>query len=182
MPENGKNPKIAQANIGALKIIKYPDPRLREVSTAVEPGDDRLRRLVDRMFELITGPQGVGLAAPQVGITVCLFIVSKELGSVEHRVYINPEVLSAEGSRSDEEGCLSVPGITFKIKRSNVVNLRATDLGGRTFEQSGEGLPARVFQHEMDHLDGRLITDRMGTVAKLANRKTLRELEEQSSD
>jgi len=169
-------------DIPSLTIVKYPDARLREVSTPVESVDADLHPLTEKMFELMTAAQGVGLAAPQVGVTVRLFIISRQLESVEHHVYINPEILSVAGRQKEDEGCLSIPGITSKIARSAVVDIRATDLDGRSFEQRAEGLIARAFQHEMDHLNGRLIIDRMSTVARLANRKTIRELEEQASD
>jgi len=174
-----RNPKIRQADLPSLKIIRYPDPRLREVSTPVEEIDDHVRRLADRMFALMLAAKGVGLAAPQVGVTVRLFVTSPTFQEQDRRVYVNPELISLDGQQEDEEGCLSFPGITSKIKRGHVATIRATNLDGQTFQETGEGLTARVFQHEMDHINGRLLIDRMGSVARLSHRRALADLEEQ---
>jgi len=169
--------KIHRGEIPSLTIIHYPDPRLEEESTPIAEVDAGVRELVDKMFELMSAAQGVGLAAPQVGIAIRLFVASARLEDSDRRVYVNPEMISVEGAQENEEGCLSVPGVTCKLKRGNVVTIRAMSLDGEVFEETAEGLLARIFLHEMDHLDGRLILERMGTVARLANRKTLKELE-----
>ncbi len=173
------NPKIHRDEIPSLKIIHYPDPHLGEESTVVDEVDAAVRELVDKMFELMSAAQGVGLAASQVGITIRLFIASSTLEDSERGVYVNPEIISVQGAQENEEGCLSLPDVTCKLKRPGIVTIRAMSLDGEVFEQAAEGLLARIFLHELDHLDGRLILDRMGAVAKLANRKTLKELEEQ---
>jgi len=175
------NEKIRQVNVDRLTVIHYPDPRLREVCTPVDVVDDSVRALVDRMFELMFEFRGVGLAAPQVGVTVRLFIASPTFQPDDRRVYINPEIIAAEGAQDGEEGCLSFPGISCKIKRSKAATIRALDRAGKAFEEPGTDLAARIFQHESDHLDGRLLVDRMGSVARLANRRALREMEESFS-
>ncbi|MFB3893874.1 MAG: peptide deformylase [Phycisphaerae bacterium] len=170
--------KILSADLASLRIIKYPDPRLAEVSTPIEEVGEYLRPLVDRMFELMFAAKGVGLAGPQVGITVRLFVASPKYDKADRRVYINPRLLSVDGSQDEEEGCLSVPGVNAKVKRYAVATIEATGLDGRIFQESGTELTARMYQHELDHLNGQLIVDRMGTVARLANRKTIKGLQE----
>jgi len=171
------NEKIRQVSIDELKVIHYPDPRLREVCTPVEEVDDSVRALIDRMFELMFESHGVGLAAPQVGVTVRLFIASPTFQPDDRRVYINPEIVAVDGMQDGEEGCLSFPGISCKVKRRKAAVIQALDRDGKAFKEMGEDLLARIFQHESDHLDGRLLVDRMSTVARLANRRTLKDLE-----
>ena len=174
------NDKIRAADLETLKVIHYPDPRLREVCTPIEdPTDPAVAALVDRMFELMFARQGVGLAAPQVGITARLFIGSPSFEPADRRVYINPEMVSVDGWQEGEEGCLSFPDIHCKIRRYKQAVLRAYDLEGNCFEETGVDLTARLFQHEGDHLDGRLLVDRMSKLAKMAHRRQLNELESQ---
>lgn len=174
--------KIHAADLASLKVIRYPDPRLREACTPIEQADEATAVLVERMFELMFASHGVGLAAPQVGVTVRMFIASPSFESDDRYVYINPRIISAEGSQLGEEGCLSFPEIFCKIKRSDRIVVEAIGLDGKAFRQTAEQLLARIIQHECDHLDGRLLVDRMGSVAKLGNRKALAALEEQFAD
>ena len=170
--------KIERVDISSLEIIHYPDPRLREVCTAVEdPTDAGVRALVARMFDLMFAARGVGLAAPQVGVTVRLFIASPGFDLEDRRVYVNPQIVSADGRQDGEEGCLSFPGIRCKVKRAAHATVRATGLDGKEFEEAGQDLAARIFQHELDHIDARLLVDRMGSVARLANRRAIKDLE-----
>ncbi|MCK4626437.1 MAG: peptide deformylase [Phycisphaerae bacterium] len=171
---------ISEIDVSALKVVRYPDPRLSEICSAVEEFDDSLRAMAERMFELMYASRGVGLAAPQVGLTVRLFIANPfaEPGHDAEGVYINPEIIERSGSEVSEEGCLSFPGLTCKIKRAGAVTIRAANLDGETFTQTAEGLLARILQHESDHLDGILLSDRMSTVAKIANRRLLKDLAE----
>jgi peptide deformylase len=172
-----ENTQLAGVDIDALEIISYPDPRLREPGAPVNLVDDAVRALAGRMFELMFASSGVGLAAPQVGLSLRMFIASPTFEQDDRRVYINPEIIAREGAQDGEEGCLSFPNISCKVKRAGICTLRAVGLDGETFEETGEGLTARIFQHEYDHLDGRLLVDRMGSVARMANRKALAELE-----
>ena len=169
--------KIRQADLAGLEIIHYPDPRLTEVSAPLGEVDGAVAALVDRMFELMFEGNGVGLAAPQVGLTVRLFVTSPTFDPADRRVYINPRIISAEGEVESEEGCLSVPGINCTIKRSAVVTVRAVGLDGEAFEETADELAARVIQHENDHLDGLTIVSRMGTVARMTHRRQLKELQ-----
>ncbi len=174
------NPKIMQADVATLTVIKYPDPRLMQASTPLAPQeiDDSVRALAERMFILMTEHRGVGLAAPQVGINVRMFVACPTGEAEDRRVYINPRITFVDGSQEEEEGCLSLPNVTCKIKRYLKATVSALDAFGQAFEESGEGLLARIYQHEIDHLDGRLLVDRMGTVSKLANRRAIKLLEE----
>ncbi len=173
------NEIIQRTDLAGLTILKYPDPRLKQPGVAIPRIDAPVRALVERMFELMFEARGVGLAATQVGVPARLFVASPSFLEDDRRVYVNPQLVSVEGSQETEEGCLSFPGISTRIKRYNFATIRATNLDGAAFEESGEELLARIFQHEMDHVDGRLLVDRMGSVAKLAHRRTLKDLEEQ---
>lgn len=175
------NENISHTDPAALEIVRYPDLRLRRTCQKVTELNDELRRVVDRMFSLMGQANGVGLAAPQVGLAVCLFVASPTASPDDRRVYINPCLAGQEGSQDGQEGCLSFPGIYCRIKRYARTTIEATDLAGRRFQETGEGLAARIFQHEIEHLDGRLLVDRMGSVARLANRKALQELEQQAA-
>ncbi len=164
-------------DIASLALVKYPDPRLRLESEAVTSFDERLRAVVEQMFAIMYRYNGVGLAAPQVGVPIRLFVANPTMTPEDERLYINPELIANRGSQEGEEGCLSFPTIACNVKRYAETTIRAADLSGRTFEETGEGTLARIFQHEYDHLEGRLLIDRMSPVAKIANRRTLKQLE-----
>ena len=161
-----------------LQIILYPDPRLKKVSQPVEKFDETLKALAARMLQLMREARGVGLAAPQVGQNIRMFVMNHTGEATDDRVYVNPELTEAQGSEEAEEGCLSLPGLNARIVRDKTLRMRAKDLEGNDIDQVETGYIARVWQHEFDHLNGTLITDRMGAVAKMTARKTLRELEE----
>jgi len=173
---------LSKLDLASLKILRYPDPRLRESAVPVETVDESFRALAERMFELMFSASGVGLAAPQVGVPIQMFVGSPNYEHDDRRVYINPKILALEGSDEDEEGCLSFPGITCKIKRAASATIEAVGLDGQTFRETVDGLAARLVQHETDHLYGRLLVDRMGTLARLANRRSIKELEEKFSN
>lgn len=162
-----------------LRIIRYPDPRLRKVSKPVEVIDAALRALAARMIELMREDRGVGLAAPQVGINLRLFVMNPTGKPADDRVYVNPELSDAAGDDEGDEGCLSLPKVTVKVVRSKRLRMRAVDLDGRPIEEEADGYVARIWQHENDHLDGILILDKMSPLEKLGARKTLKELEEE---
>jgi peptide deformylase len=171
------NEDLRQIDPGRLRIVHYPDPCLRETCAPVETVDDAVRALIDRMFELMFQFRGVGLAAPQVSVPLRLFVASPTFDPQDRYVFINPEIIDTQGRQDGEEGCLSFPGISCKIKRKRIATVRALGPDGGPFEKTGEDLMARIMQHEVDHLDGRLLVDRMGSVARLANRRALKELE-----
>jgi peptide deformylase len=171
--------KIRAADSEALAIVRYPDPRLREVCTPIEEIDEPLIRLVEAMWGLMLESRGVGLAAPQVGITVRLFAASPTFSPDDLQVYINPKIVDACGTIEEEEGCLSFPMVYTNVKRSAEIVVEAMDLNGDIFQETCLDLHSRIIQHELDHLDGRLLVDRMGAVSKLANRRALKDLEAQ---
>jgi peptide deformylase len=171
--------KIRITDLSDLQVVKYPDPRLKEICTPVDTIDESLVALVEAMWRLMLDSRGVGLAAPQVGVTVRLFAASPSFSPDDLRVYINPRIVEASGSIEEEEGCLSFPLIYTRVKRSAVVTVEAIGLDGETFQETCVDLHSRIIQHEIDHLDGRLLVDRMGTVSKLTNRRALKELEAQ---
>ncbi|HYE20169.1 MAG TPA: peptide deformylase [Tepidisphaeraceae bacterium] len=161
-----------------LKIVLYPDPRLKKMSSPVTTFDDELKAIAARMFELMREHRGVGLAAPQVGLNVRMFVMNATGEDADDRVYVNPQLLDAEGEEEGEEGCLSIPQVNARIWRSEKLRMVAQDLDGKPFEEIGTDLVARIWQHETDHLNGTLITERMGPVARLAARRVLKELTE----
>jgi peptide deformylase len=162
-----------------LRIIHYPDPRLREQSTEITEFDDDLAALIQRMLGLMETGKGVGLAAPQVGINKRLFVMNATGEPGDEQVLINPRIHEPHGSAEAEEGCLSLPGIHVNVRRASRCRVIAQDLQGREFELNAEDMIARICQHETDHLSGVLIIDRMGPSDRIANRKTIKALEDQ---
>ncbi len=165
------------------EIVLYPDPVLNTKAAPVERIDDWVRSLVDDMVRIMRELEGAGIAAPQVGESVRIFVVegreatdarpAEPLG-----VYINPVLSSPEGGVEPyEEGCLSLPDIRADIRRPPVITITAMNLEGKTFTRTDGGFLARVWQHEYDHLEGTLITDRMTAIDKLACKKALKELQ-----
>jgi peptide deformylase len=165
-----------------LKIIFYPDPRLRKNCESVTTFDQSLKDLAGRMLELMRAARGVGLAAPQVGENIRLFVMNPSGEEGDDHVYVNPVLADAEGEEEGEEGCLSLPGINAKVWRNKKLKLTAQDLDGNPIEEFADGYIARVWQHETDHLNGTMIIDRMGPVARLASRRILRELQQKWDD
>jgi peptide deformylase len=160
-------------------IRKYPDPVLRAKTGRVDAIDESLQRLIDDMVETMHAAPGVGLAANQVGVPLQLAVI--ELGDHEaagpHRslvVLINPEMVSMEGSIVAEEGCLSVPDFTEKVKRAAKVKVRAQDRKGKHFELEADGLMAKALQHEIDHLNGIVFVDRLSPIKRNIFRRKLK--------
>jgi len=163
-----------------LKVIHYPDPRLRKISAKVARSDDRLKSLAARMLELMREHKGVGLAAPQVGENIRLFVINPSGTPEDDRVYVNPELSEpGDGEEEGEEGCLSLPEIHALVWRTTKLRIDAYDLDGKPFHDEQSGYIARIWQHEFDHLNGTMITDRMAAVAKMGARKKLKDLEEE---
>ena len=159
-----------------LKIIHYPDPRLRKVCEKVKTFDEDLAALAARMLELMKDAPGVGLAAPQVGINRRLFVMNFT-GEGGDQVYVNPVVEGLEGAREAEEGCLSIPDVLVQVRRNYKCRITAQTLTGEMVQAEAEDLEARIWQHETDHLDGKLILDRMGPADRIATKKAVRDLE-----
>jgi len=162
------------------QITHYPAGVLGKRAEPVEKIDGDIRRLVDKMIDVMVERKGVGLAAPQVGVPLRLFIISLDGGRENVKVFINPTVTPTGDLGEIEEGCLSVPGIYTKIRRYKKCQVTATDLDGKEFTDEGEGLYARALQHEYDHIEGVTIINRMTQVARIAHRKHLKKLEDQN--
>ena len=139
------------------KIITDKDPTLRQTSRRVERVTPRIQQLLDDMLETMRAADGVGLAAPQVGVLRRLVVIEVE---EDHPIFLlNPEIIYEAGEQEGPEGCLSIPGRSGIVRRPMKVTVRATGRDGKAFEMTGEGLLARAFCHEIDHLDGKLYTD-----------------------
>jgi len=142
-----------------LSIIEYPDPRLKKVASPVAAVTPEIRKLVADMAETMYAAPGVGLAATQVDVHKRVIVIDISERKDELRVFINPELLSAEGEAECEEGCLSVPGYYDKVTRAARIRVRALDGNGAPFELDAEGLLAVCVQHEMDHLKGKVFVE-----------------------
>jgi peptide deformylase len=166
-----------------LSLVLYPDRRLRvrgaEVTAFDEGTRARLAALAGRMLEVMREKRGVGLAAPQVGVSIRMFVMNATGEPGSDRVYINPRLSEAEGEEEREEGCLSLPEVNTPVLRSLKLRMRARDLEGREIDETAEGFVARIWQHETDHLDGVLILDKMPPSVKMAHRRKLKELEDE---
>ena len=142
-----------------LPILEYPDPRLKKVATPVAAVTADVRKLVADMAETMYSAPGVGLAATQVNVHKRVIVIDISEHKDALRVFINPELLSAEGEAESEEGCLSVPGYYDKVTRAARIRVRAKNEHGETFELDAEGLLAVCIQHEMDHLQGKVFVE-----------------------
>lgn len=141
-----------------LSILEHPHAALREMAKPVERFDEDLQLLIARMIEVLQTVDGVGLAATQLGVPLRVFVTT--LPGLESRWYVNPVLMHPKGEDVWEEGCLSIPGKKLSIRRAKVVTIRYMDVAGRAAEEVSGGLPARCWQHEVDHLDGILIIDK----------------------
>jgi peptide deformylase len=162
-----------------LKIVKYPDPVLSQPGEPVTEFNAELRKLIADMFETTYASQGVGLAAPQVGVSKRLTTIDLSMGKEpkDKLVLINPEIISSDGKVYEEEGCLSFPDISEKVVRAAKVSIRAQDEYGKWFEMDGEDLLARCFQHEIDHVDGMLFIYRMSALKRDLTLRKIRKLQ-----
>jgi peptide deformylase len=166
----------ARRRLALAQIRQYPDPALRLRAGEVERFDDELRRLAERMTQLMRDANGIGLAATQVGVLRRLFVCRLGEGEDEElRVFVNPVVAAAgEERETDDEGCLSLQGVLVPVERTVTLTLEAQDLSGEPVRVELEGIGARVVQHELDHLDGVLILDRTTDEARREALATLR--------
>ncbi|MGD0787606.1 MAG: peptide deformylase [Terracidiphilus sp.] len=162
-----------------LKILKYPDPILSRPGEPVSEFDDKLRKLAADMFETTYASKGIGLAAPQVGVSKRLTVIDLSMGKdpKDRLVLANPEIIFNEGKLYEEEGCLSFPEIREKVVRAAKVRIRAQDQDGKWFEMEGDDLLARCFQHEIDHVDGMLFIFRMSALKRELNLRKIRKLQ-----
>ena len=156
-----------------LSILEFPDQRLRTVARPVEAFDATLSRLIDDMFETMYAAPGIGLAATQVDVHRRLIVLDVSEDKSRPLVFINPEILRAEGHQVYQEGCLSVPGIYADVTRAASVRVRAQDRVGDVFELDADGLLAVCIQHEMDHLAGKVFVDYLSPLKREQVRKKL---------
>ena len=162
-----------------LTIVKYPEPVLSQPGEPVTEFDAKLRKFVADMFETMYAASGIGLAAPQVGVSKRITIVDLSLGKDPEQkiVLINPEIILREGKQYEEEGCLSFPEIRENVARAYKVKIRAQDEKGKWFEMEGEELLSRAFQHEIDHLDGMLFIFRISGLKRDMALRKIRKLQ-----
>ncbi len=160
-------------------IVKYPEPVLQRPAAPVTEFDQELRTLVDDMFESMYAAQGIGLAAPQIGVPrrVTVLDLSFQKNPEEKIVLINPEITLKQGKQYGEEGCLSLPDIHEKVSRAASVKVRAQTVTGQWREYDGEELLARAFQHEIDHLDGILFIFRVSALKRDLIQRRIRKLQ-----
>ncbi|RLE18788.1 MAG: peptide deformylase [Acidobacteria bacterium] len=161
-----------------MDIRVYGDPVLEKKTESVKTVDDDIRKLVADMYETMKAAPGIGLAAPQVGVSKRLCLVDLSAGSDPDRllVLVNPEIISEEGYQKAEEGCLSFPGIFGHVERPMRVKVRYTDLDGGTQEVEGDELLARALCHEIDHLEGVVFINRMSPLKRRLVMKAIRKL------
>jgi len=161
-----------------LPILKYGAPELKRVSVAVDFFNSELEKIARNMVETMYGAPGIGLAAPQVGLNIRLATVDLSVGEEKGRLITicNPEIVSVEGEQKSEEGCLSIPEFTDTILRPSRMVVRGQDLHGDEIRIEAEGLLARCFSHEMDHLNGILFVDHLSSVKKNLVRNKIKKL------
>ncbi|MGH7245103.1 MAG: peptide deformylase [Phycisphaerales bacterium] len=183
MPVNAEN----------LVILHYPERALRTPAKPIKQITDETRAIAEKMIDLMYDAEGIGLAAPQVGLAISLFVVDVPTGdknspdtdppsaTTDAMVFINPKIVAFEEPPEPyEEGCLSLPDIRGDVLRPPIVVMEALDLDGKKFKIRASGLLARCLQHEFDHLQGILILDKMTQLARMKNRTAVRELEREA--
>ena len=162
-----------------LKIVHYPDPRLHKVAQPIANVDEAIRTLIADMAETMYAAPGIGLAATQVDRHLRLILVDTSETKDDLKVFINPEILAAEGKSEHEEGCLSVPGIYDTVTRPERIRVRALDSQGQPFELEADGLLAVCIQHEIDHLDGKVFVEYL---SRLKQDRILKKLKKQARE
>ena len=159
-------------------IVKFGDPVLEKPAEPITVFDETLKKLVEDMFESMYAAHGVGLAAPQIGISKRLAVIDitfKEDPDAK-LVLANPEILRTSGKQTQNEGCLSIPDFREPVTRANVVTIRAQDVSGKFFEKTGEELLARAFLHETDHLNGKLYISHISALKRDLMKRKIRKL------
>ncbi len=174
---------------GELRIMEFPDPILRVRAEPIDAVNEEMRAVAARMIELMDQAEGIGLAAPQVGLSWRIFVTRVpeleegdegplDRSTIPALVYVNPVIRSPEGPIEPfNEGCLSIPGVRGDVLRPRTVTIEALDLDGKAITGTASGLVARCWQHEFDHLEGVLILDRFTQMSRLRNRATIRAME-----
>lgn len=163
--------------IDKLRIVHYPDPVLSKEAEPVDEINQEVVALANKMIDLMVEYDGVGLAAPQVGVPLRLIVISPTGKKEDAEVLINPQLTNLIGSAESDEGCLSLPGIRGKVRRSESCTVTAYDLDGNKFTMDANEFLAIILQHETDHLDGTLFVDRLNVIGRMAVKRGLRTLE-----
>ena len=164
-----------------MELVYYPDPRLRDVSKKITTIDQEILDAIPQMFEIMYKARGIGLAGPQAGLgrrIVVANLTGDPKKKDDEQVFINPEILDRSGKLKEEEGCLSLPGMAVQVPRAEKVLVRYKGVDGKFVEREAEMLESRLFQHEIDHLDGILILDKMTPADRKQNAPLIEELEE----
>lgn len=179
------------------KVVIWPDPILSAVAQRVKQVDARVKTLVRDMFDTMYDANGVGLAAPQVGVSENIVVVDlnprgrkkkkdmeelAEQGFDGPRAFVNPEIIHREGTLIWEEGCLSIPGINEEVERSEIITVRALDVHGATFEKTVTGLYAVAIQHELDHLKGKVFVDYVSRLKREMVKKKMTKIQKDTDD
>ena len=162
------------------KIIYLPDPRLRQITAPVKTFDQNLHALIEDMFDTMYDAKGVGLAAPQIAVNLCLSVVDVIGDKQQQLVLANPEIIASHGLMEYQEGCLSVPGAYDTVTRAERVTIRAQDRFGKPFEMTADGLLGECFQHEIDHLNGKLFVDMLSAFKRAMARKKVDKFKRQN--
>ncbi|HXM66924.1 MAG TPA: peptide deformylase [Candidatus Acidoferrum sp.] len=159
-------------------IVKFGNPVLEKPSEKVTVFDEELKKLIEDMFESMYAARGVGLAAPQIGISRRIAVVDVTFKEDPNAklVLINPEIVHKEGRHAQSEGCLSIPEFRENVSRAKVVTIRAQDVTGKVFEKTGDDLLARAFQHETDHLNGKLYISHISALKRDLIKRKIRKL------
>jgi|SRR5579862_4717101 peptide deformylase len=159
-------------------IVKFGNPVLEKPAESVTVFDEELKKLVEDMFESMYAARGVGLAAPQIGISRRIAVIDVTFKEDPNAkiVLINPEIIQKQGRHSQSEGCLSIPDFRENVSRAQVVTIRAQDLNGKVFEKTGDELLARAFLHETDHLNGKLYISHISALKRDLIKRKIRKL------
>ncbi len=160
-----------------LRVVYYPDPVLRKKCAPITEFTDELHAFAQRMIEIMHSARGVGLAAPQVGVPIRMFVCNDTGEPGNDHVWVNPVLSEHEGAAEGEEGCLSLPAVHVMRRRATNCHIEGNDVDGTPKSRTASDLLARIWQHETDHLDGKLIIDQMASGDELANRRTIKQLE-----
>ena len=167
-----------------MELVYYPDPRLRDVSKRISTIDQEILDAVPQMFEIMYKARGIGLAGPQAGLgrrIVVANLTGDPKKKDDEQVFINPEIVDRAGKLQEEVGCLSLPGMGAQIQRAEKVLVRYKDLSGKMIEREAEMLESRLFQHEIDHLDGILFTKRMSPLKRDLVLRKIRKLQREGT-
>jgi peptide deformylase len=156
-----------------LKLVHFPDPRLRKKCEPIAKIDATIRTLVEDMYETMYAEKGVGLAANQIGISLRVFVMDVSEQQNQKICAINPELISVKDTYTEFEGCLSYEGVFDKVTRGSWVRFKALDIDGNVYEMEGDGLFAKCVQHEIDHLNGKLFVDHLSRLKQDRARKKL---------